>query len=66
MTFWDFIDLAIFLIAVVILLPFFIELADRWQERRAQKERTKWRQMQDEHASNPGAESYNQIEGRKE
>lgn len=50
MNFWDFIKLAIFLMAIVVLLPLFFAFVDWYLDRRARKERTKWRQMQDEHA----------------
>lgn len=55
---WDFIDLAIFLLALVLLVPRLSNLIDWYLERKAQRERTKWRQMQDEHSTHPGAESY--------
>lgn len=58
MTLFDFIKLILFMLALVILVPWIYDLNDRRQERKAQRERTRWREIQDEHAEHIGHESY--------
>lgn len=51
-----FVGVAALLIGIVGI--FLIEIAERFLERRAQREREKWQPITDEHAENVGVESY--------